>query len=905
MSKALLRAGTALCAAAAAMHTPAASADDAFFLFAPAAPETTLQPRYGDIEAFYGDIEAFWGDASPFWGDIEPFWGDIEAFWGDREAFYGDIEPFYGDIEAFYGDIEAFWGDIEAFWGPDEVSIGGGDFASAHDGLVAMTQEAERIFGPAVEGRTGESFEAAFLTPFLDRYGIDLDDPSSLQQLSLAQRARFMLEFYDGLMAYSGRDAVDWWMGTSRWSPALAQTQGSSYAPVIGVIDSRIRTNAGYDVLSQTGYQAAGQAQGHGTAIASLIAAPHDGRGVMGVSPNVRLVVHNPFDFTGTTNWRDVQAGVRRAERAGAHVINLSLGTGGEVLDGGWANVIGHAARRGDMVVVKAAGNEGVSAQGSAWWDPQAISALLLVGSVGVDGEILGFSNRPGTACLLGWHRCAPGARLMDRFIVAPGEFLLAEDEEGGTHRVSGTSFAAPLVTGTVALLQSRWPWLQGFAGETAEIVLSSARDLGAPGTDPVYGRGLLDIEAAQAPLDWDALTFFAPEMGRVRSAGRFRHAFLSPGVLDRVDDDAVVYAYERIGRTFRDFQIPLKSRVRMDVPSLGGAQPAQDYLTARLQDWAAGAGFASPITEVVSRPGYSLSVTRKGDDGAMTYRQADGLDLTVGAGTNAPGSLLFAGAEDSDPRTGAVAPLAAFASGGGFAAASLPAGGLGTVTLGFSASDAAAPRFGFAQDPVAGPGVPAYQARTASLGVAQTLAGARLGLSYSRLDEDNGVLGTQGTGALSLGAHAVTRGVTAEVVLPEAFGVTLAATASRARTEAAEGSGLLTLSAGGALSTAYALRASSEGAIVRGDQVVLTLSQPLALAEGGISISQYEVVDRMSGELGLVRRPVGFDAPRPMITETSYAFPVAEGQGAVAALLAHDAAAGTVQAGLSFRRRF
>ncbi len=48
----------------------------------------------------------------------------------------------------------------------------------------------------------------------------------------------------------------------------------------------------------------------HGAAVASLIAAKHDGEGVMGVDPNASVLLYNPFDATGTASWSDVASGI-------------------------------------------------------------------------------------------------------------------------------------------------------------------------------------------------------------------------------------------------------------------------------------------------------------------------------------------------------------------------------------------------------------------------------------------------------------------------------------------------------------------------------------------------------------------------------------------------------------------
>lgn len=58
---------------------------------------------------------------------------------------------------------------------------------------------------------------------------------------------------------------------------------------------------------------------------------------------------------------------------------------------------------------------------------------------------------------------------------------------------------AAPVVSGAAALVSSRWSYLS--AREVANILFTTARDLGAPGTDEVYGRGLVDVDRAMQPI--------------------------------------------------------------------------------------------------------------------------------------------------------------------------------------------------------------------------------------------------------------------------------------------------------------------------------------------------------------------------------------------------------------------
>ncbi|BCI71087.1 hypothetical protein SPKIRA_19170 [Sphingomonas paucimobilis] len=63
----------------------------------------------------------------------------------------------------------------------------------------------------------------------------------------------------------------------------------------------------------------------------------------------------------------------------------------------------------------------------------------------------------------------------------------------------SGTSLAAPQITGAAALLIQAFPNLSG--AQVVDLLLRTARDTGAAGTDAVYGRGTLDLTAAFQPV--------------------------------------------------------------------------------------------------------------------------------------------------------------------------------------------------------------------------------------------------------------------------------------------------------------------------------------------------------------------------------------------------------------------
>ncbi|HEY1962042.1 MAG TPA: S8 family peptidase, partial [Rhizomicrobium sp.] len=593
MMRKILMAGAALACMISASGAQAGS----LLRLSPESPPAnpTIEPFYGTINPFYGTINPFYGNINPFYGTISPFWGDIRPFWGDINPFYGTINPFYGNTDQFWGTINPFYGNINPFWatvgpywqnaGPQWGAINTAwtnlqsanatDYSGLQAQFMAFLNQAGQVWGSQVQKYTGKDFWAGFANDMLSRYGIDPNDPTSLANTDVATRSYFFLNFYDGLMNFTGVDHIDWWMPSIDWSPMLAQTEGTNKA-VVGVLDSTVNA-AGADVANLSfigGYNL--YVNNHGAAVASLIAAQQDGTGVMGVAPNSIIHLYNPFDATGTASWSDVATGIAALYDSGAHVVNASLGVPGTTVSNEWVNILSGpllSSRKSGLVIVKAAGNEGVAQTQNVPWllGLEPPNNLIIVGSLGPTGQISPFSNTPGTACFTILGLCAQQNKLMDHYIVAPGELILVSDNNGGVTRMSGTSFAAPLVTGAVALLEERWPWLDQHANETAQIIFRSAKDLGAPGVDPVYGWGELDVEASQSPLDFNSLTVYQPYTYNGKavttplfpnsSAKSLKASVLSAGQLNLWQQKgAYIVAFESIGSTYRDFEIPLSS---------------------------------------------------------------------------------------------------------------------------------------------------------------------------------------------------------------------------------------------------------------------------------------------------------------------------------------------------------
>lgn len=877
---------------------------------------TPVQPHYGNINPFYGNISPFWGNISPFYGNISPFWGNIDPFYGNISPFYGNISPFWGNINPFTESTNRLapaWGNIQPFWESIGTQIGAantawdaGAYPDAAAGLRAIVAESEATWGAAVNAATGRDFYASFAAPLLAKFGIDLSDPASLAALTPGQRGEFFLAWYDGLMAFSGRDRPDHWMVTANWTPALTQQQGNGADTIIGILDANFSGVADLSerVIRSTGYKDG--VNGHGASVAGLIVAAHDGDGVMGIAPRAGVVLHNPFDATGTADWKDVRRGIIALKRKNASVINASLGEAGSVLPGSWNAIFGHslvASRKQDTVYVIAAGNEGLTQGTDIEWGAAKGTHFLLVGSVDPAGSISSFSNRPGEACLLDNGVCGVGEKLMNRFITAPGELILVSDGMGGTMRRSGTSFAAPLVSGAIALLHDRWPWLAKDPAATVEIILRSARDAGAPGVDPVYGAGLLDVTASQSPLDFNALTFYKVRDGIVTKMSAAK--LLAGGVRPAWEANGVYFTlFEKVGNSQRDFLVPMSSQLSGRVMSpFGSREEFQHFLTERLTDFING-GDGGQFTDVASyttpdRGGWRMSIASQDPTAFLTgysgevphsamRAAAPGGGFAISAGYGA-GAMALAGQRGfgmiSDfAGDGGVNPLLGLASGGGFFASEFALASRTRVSIGFTERTLAAAG-DLARTPVER-ALALGQDRSANalnLRLDHDFAsGTGLSLSYTLLRENDALLAVQAPGGLLEGgsrSEALTLGTTAEL----GAGLSLAASASAGRTRTSDEAQQLVTSGQGVLTSAFAVSATKSGLFGHADRLRLSLTQPLHIESGRMTLNAAGITDRATGEVGLVRSEFAIAGEQRVHTgELLYAAPVQDGRGEV-----------------------
>jgi hypothetical protein len=218
----------------------------------------------------------------------------------------------------------------------------------------------------------------------------------------------------------------------------------------------------------------------HGTQVASAATGAFNGLGVLGVFPGAPLL---SVGLPPKPTCADAANGIVAAANAGAKVLNLSFGSPVDCVTLFGAVQIAFA--KGSLVVA-AAGNE--FAQGNPVIFPAAYPHVLSVSSLNPSLQSSAFSSANAAVDL-----AAPG---VDVPVATPAAF----DDDGvvdGVTRASGTSFAAPIVSGAAAWLATVRGDLSN--GQLADVLRRSARDVDRPGYDTNTGFGLIRMGAALA----------------------------------------------------------------------------------------------------------------------------------------------------------------------------------------------------------------------------------------------------------------------------------------------------------------------------------------------------------------------------------------------------------------------
>ncbi|CEG28633.1 S8 family peptidase [Bacillus sp. B-jedd] len=174
---------------------------------------------------------------------------------------------------------------------------------------------------------------------------------------------------------------------------------------------------------------------GHGTHVAGTIAAGANGFGVIGTAPEANLLIIKVLGRNGSGQYKWIIDGINYAVEQKVDIISMSLGGPNDMPE--LHEAIRNAVRN-NILVVCAAGNEGDGKDDTNEFAyPGCYNEVVSVGSINLERRSSDFSNSNNEIDLV-----APGENIMSTF-------------PGGTYAaLSGTSMAAPHVSGALALIK-------------------------------------------------------------------------------------------------------------------------------------------------------------------------------------------------------------------------------------------------------------------------------------------------------------------------------------------------------------------------------------------------------------------------------------------------------------------
>ena len=337
---------------------------------------------------------------------------------------------------------------------------------------------------------------------------------------------------------------------------------------------------------------------GHGSHVASIAAGELDGSGVVGIAPDANLAILKitdnwnvstreairaikqaktdgvdvtVYNFSGNTNYSaDYKESVTyqgngiytsdHVYYGGANYYNLDK-------PNGWANQLADT----ESVLVVSAGN---GSHGYVQNPATFATATNGDGTLMLDGRMIIAGNwNTSTQTVEGagaghvcksWDgaQCNDLYRTSDFYLLAPGMGVTGANYDGTLRQLSGTSQAAPVISGGVAVIHQMWPYMKG--GDIVKVLLATGnKDL--PGyTEETHGQGMMDLDAATRPYGDIGISYTGRTGTTVPLSGGIAIAGVDEGALSSLSSVSVV---DSIGRDYSINLTPATTTMNSMIP--------------------------------------------------------------------------------------------------------------------------------------------------------------------------------------------------------------------------------------------------------------------------------------------------------------------------------------------------
>lgn len=594
---------------------------------------------------------------------------------------------------------------------------------------------------------------------------------------------------------------------------------------------------------------------GHGTHVAGILGANRDGKGIFGVAYDAALLPVKVFPDVGTGSTLALDKGLRHLAGK-VHIASMSVGS-----TAAYDPRATREAVRSGMLLVASAGNTGAAHPGwpanfakESWANNQ----IIAVGAVDGANRLAPFSNRAGEAGA--WYLVAPGTGIASSYLDDRYAYM------------SGTSMATPMVSGAAALVKQLWPGLR--ADQVATILLVTATDLGAPGIDTIYGRGLLNVEKALQPIGPLTTTTLNGRTINVLTGS------VQPSAATSMLWQLAASGQLRVAGVDdfqRDFGVDLGASVARPAPlSIEQAMGSMGTHT-EVAEQVLGSGLnVAAVRETRWSPVHGMQ--RRLSSFSLLAQDDDGSEISFGIGGLA--SQHFGAAALQLEQGLSLAQDAALANpyfslvpDASHAALARRVGGLklrfGVLSSGLNQALAA-------QDGhPATAGLP--EANAGLVEVSRSFGNAALSVSMSQTRESNAYLGSWSSAALSLGSRASTSALQVAGAYMIAPKLAIAGQAAYGITPGGHSSDSLVTEISRTRTNAFSLSLVAADRIKRGDRLSVSLSQPMRTYSGRIVM---DVLSRSNGSGAARERLVFSMVPigREMRAQLNYQAPAGYG---------------------------
>ncbi|WP_052343732.1 S8 family peptidase [Bacillus massiliigorillae] len=216
---------------------------------------------------------------------------------------------------------------------------------------------------------------------------------------------------------------------------------------------------------------------GHGTHVAGIIAAQDNDIGVLGVAPGASIYGIKALNKIGVGTTSSIMAALDWAMKNNMDIINMSLTYSDE--EPAIREFIKKAYNQGILIIAAGGNKRHPNGNENNVQFPGKYPEVIAVSSLGKNNDLLATSSMGN-----------------EMELTAPGELIYSTlpTSQNSYGNMSGTSMAAPFVTGVAALYMEKYPELDNV--EIRELLQLNAKDLGSVGRDVRFGYGLVQVDS-------------------------------------------------------------------------------------------------------------------------------------------------------------------------------------------------------------------------------------------------------------------------------------------------------------------------------------------------------------------------------------------------------------------------